>query len=148
MRDRCAAVPLSLWCWQTAAFVAGFGMLAARGGAMLNAQLSGNTLKRLLGTFQLLIAPTMPLRDSLRRRSLEGELVKQEDRDPWARCLELGLIGIGSGFLAGLFGLGGSSLNCSGWCKRQWRLGRALVDRYSDWPCALHAIWASTIAWP
>jgi hypothetical protein len=47
---------------QTAAFVAGMGMFAARGGARMTNMLSGPTLKRLQGTFQILVAPTVPLR--------------------------------------------------------------------------------------
>lgn len=101
---------------QTAAFMAGAGMVAARFGARMTQTLDPAKLKILQGWFQLLVAPTVMLKayftkpERLKRREtirLTGKRPKSPPLD-WTRAAKLSCIGLGSGFAAGLFGVGES----------------------------------------
>lgn len=101
---------------QTAAFMAMTGMVAARLGARLTQQMQAGRLKVLQGWFQILVGPTVIIKayfskDERLKRRETIRLTGQKPPNPpldWTRVAKLSCIGIGSGFAAGLFGIGES----------------------------------------
>jgi len=103
--------------YDAAAAIATAGMVTAGLGASATARLSGVHLKKSLGVFMLLVAPTVPLK---------AYLVQQDEKKTAAatatytigtlrrtcsqRLVPPAIIGCGSGFLAGLFGVGGGAV--------------------------------------
>ena len=102
-------------------------MITAGLGARAAHALNATTLQKLLGVFMLLVAPTVPLKNEILeyirqyRRNRNTVVVDTEhstqDVDvgfpaQFMQHIKNGVmfIGAGSGFLAGLFGVGGGSL--------------------------------------
>ena len=115
--------------FEAAAAIACGGMVTARIGATVTSKLSASTLKRALGIFMLCVAPIVPAKSYLAEYSNEKEaaLLKSNGKigqtntsleannessilDTARRVIVPGTIGLGSGFLAGLFGVGGGKL--------------------------------------
>ena len=107
---------------ETAVCIAATGMLTARAGAQATTKLSAVTLKKALGLFMLLIAPTIPLKEyyfvpqttknTTPSDNDDGDNKKKpEEKSPPSLDLQRYaipmLIGSCSGFLAGVFGVGG-----------------------------------------
>lgn len=101
----------------TAACVAVSSSITVIGGAKLAQRLSATTLKKALGIFMLLVAPTVPLRDHLKSlqtnkpESNETTYINAKELEK-ALSNALGPLTIGafSGILAGLFGVGGGAI--------------------------------------
>lgn len=102
--------------WEAAAAVAGCGMFSARFGAIATDHLSGPALKKALGVFMLIVAPLVPAKAYLlEQEKNKGEISNKDahsekDTSMWKRFMVPGFIGVGSGFLAGLFGVGGGAV--------------------------------------
>ena len=107
---------------EAAVCIAATGMLTARAGAQATTKLSAVTLKKALGLFMLLIAPTIPLKEyyflpkttanTTQSDNEDGDNNKKpEEKSPPSFDLQRYvipmLIGSCSGFLAGMFGVGG-----------------------------------------
>lgn len=106
--------------YESAFAIALSGMFAARAGARLTAQMSDKMLKRALGWLMLAMAPAVPGKAYLIEHygskavadvagedshpTIEGESVKEKSL---TRFLAPATIGLASGFLAGVFGVGG-----------------------------------------
>jgi len=93
----------------TAATIAFFGMASASFGANATSKLSGASLKKALGVFMLLIAPTIPARDYLIPEKEEHKKEGEENSFVRKYVVPAG-IGSFSGFLAGMFGVGGGAI--------------------------------------
>ena len=109
-----------------AAAVAFTAMVTARWGAQATTRLSGHNLKKALGWLMLGMAPLVPAKAYyMQRWDEEKRIQQQENTDPTTvveRCdkdwstygrehlMVPSLIGVGSGFLAGLFGVGGGTV--------------------------------------
>ena len=111
-------------------------MITARAGALTTATLSGRRLKLWLGVFMLMVAPLVPAKAYLsdwladendggddgeigHAGSSSNEETKEDEEESTAQYLTAermqrlavsGTIGLGSGFLAGLFGVGGGAV--------------------------------------
>ncbi|RYH27446.1 sulfite exporter TauE/SafE family protein [archaeon] len=101
----------------TAACVAISSSIAVIGGAKIAQRLSAAYLKKALGVFMLLVAPTVPLRDhlkSLQPSNKESHEVKYINAKEIEKALSNALgpltIGVFSGIMAGLFGVGGGAI--------------------------------------
>ena len=96
---------------KVAAAVALSGMATASLGAHASARLSQKLLKRTLGIFMLLVAPTIPMRDYLvTTKETKESTTESEDSKWWHRYIKASGIGCFSGFLAGMFGVGGGAV--------------------------------------
>ena len=112
--------------FDAAAAIACGGMITARIGATVTSKLSASTLKRALGIFMLCVAPIVPAKSYLAEYSNEKEAALKKSNGTVGqtstsseannessilvtarRVMVPGTIGLGSGFLAGLFGVGG-----------------------------------------
>jgi hypothetical protein len=95
-----------------AAAIAFTAILTARWGAQATSYISGTALKRALGYLMLLMAPAVPAKayylQWIETRSNTSSTI--EELDMWNRLKYPTIIGIGSGFLSGLFGVGGGTL--------------------------------------
>jgi uncharacterized membrane protein YfcA len=94
---------------EAAAAIAACGMVTARLGASATTKMSEHALKRALGIFMLMVAPIVPAKTYLLRQS-EIPKEKKADKTLSERILAPAIIGMGSGFLAGLFGVGGGAV--------------------------------------
>ncbi|CAN0168041.1 unnamed protein product [Ectocarpus fasciculatus] len=83
-------------------------MAAAHAGARCTAGVDGNSLKMALGVLMLAVAPLVPLRDRLADKG--GGESAGVSRVSSERVTTMLAIGAGSGFLAGVFGVGGGVL--------------------------------------
>eukprot|EP00633_Aureoumbra_lagunensis_P006812 CAMPEP_0197315340 /NCGR_PEP_ID=MMETSP0891-20130614/37827_1 /TAXON_ID=44058 ORGANISM="Aureoumbra lagunensis, Strain CCMP1510" /NCGR_SAMPLE_ID=MMETSP0891 /ASSEMBLY_ACC=CAM_ASM_000534 /LENGTH=274 /DNA_ID=CAMNT_0042804241 /DNA_START=90 /DNA_END=914 /DNA_ORIENTATION=+ len=97
--------------------VACTGALTASLGARAAAALNAQTLKRLLGMFMMAVAPIVPLKAQIldaigqRRSFMQQNEDESKQEDSWIRrSVSLLAIGSASGFLAGLFGVGGGAI--------------------------------------
>ena len=88
-------------------------------GTKLMARLDAKRLKQVLGFFMVLVAPTVPLKEHLLQRAtarkLEEELAGGGRNRPATErsvgdLISLGSIGVVTGFLSGLFGVGGGAV--------------------------------------
>lgn len=99
---------------RVAAAIALSGMATASLGAHASARLSQKSLKKVLGIFLLLVAPTIPARDYLiERQPSDSNSTESENESmfaPWQRYIKASAIGCFSGFLAGMFGVGGGAV--------------------------------------
>lgn len=99
---------------RVAAAIALSGMATASLGAHASARLSQKSLKKVLGIFMLLVAPTIPARDYLiERQSSDSKSIETDTGSvfgPWQRYIKASAIGCFSGFLAGMFGVGGGAV--------------------------------------
>ena len=95
--------------WEAAAAIATCGMVTARLGAATTTRMSEHALKRALGVFMLMVAPIVPAKTYFIQQS---EKPKEETLDTplIERIIAPAMIGMGSGFLAGLFGVGGGAV--------------------------------------
>jgi uncharacterized membrane protein YfcA len=95
--------------YESAAAIACCGMVTARFGANATTKLSEKSLRKALGVFMLCVAPIVPLKTYF---------VSPEDKDTEnitnrpipQRLIAPACIGCCSGFLAGLFGVGGGAI--------------------------------------
>ena len=105
--------------YEAAAAIAGCGMITARLGAKITSRMSERLLKRALGIFMIAVAPMVPAKSYLVERSFSGD--RDDDNSSiqansektsieFNRLFIPGTIGLGSGFLAGLFGVGGGAV--------------------------------------
>eukprot|EP00534_Pseudo-nitzschia_fraudulenta_P001321 CAMPEP_0201118950 /NCGR_PEP_ID=MMETSP0850-20130426/3140_1 /ASSEMBLY_ACC=CAM_ASM_000622 /TAXON_ID=183588 /ORGANISM="Pseudo-nitzschia fraudulenta, Strain WWA7" /LENGTH=255 /DNA_ID=CAMNT_0047384457 /DNA_START=176 /DNA_END=943 /DNA_ORIENTATION=- len=95
--------------YEVAAAIALCGMATASLGAQASSQLSGPALKKALGVFMLLIAPTIPAKEYVMPKKDETERAA-EDPSFFRRYVTPAGIGCCSGFLAGMFGVGGGAI--------------------------------------
>jgi uncharacterized protein len=97
-----------------AAAIALTAMVTARWGAQATLAMSGRTLQRALGVLMLAMAPAVPAKAYfLHQMNESSEQPEKESSSPivaMERLLYPALIGIGSGFLAGFFGVGGGTI--------------------------------------
>lgn len=97
----------------TAATLAACGAVTARLGAATTSTMGPRTLKTALGIFMLCVAPLVPGKAYITAMHHDKpEPVHEHHKEMgWARRLvPAGCIGLGSGFLAGLFGVGGGAI--------------------------------------
>lgn len=98
-------------------------MMTARLGALYSVKLSQQMLKKVLGAFMVAVSPIIPLKAHLSKvdkiddstHSEYGKLMKKdvEYNEPYTRIKDVivsGSIGLGSGFMAGLLGVGGGAV--------------------------------------
>lgn len=98
--------------YEAAAAIAGCGMITARFGARATTHLSGPALKKALGLFMICVSPLLPAKTYLSTKQTKEERYGDE-RKPTEmpqRVLIPAAIGCCSGFLAGLFGVGGGAI--------------------------------------
>mmetsp|Transcript_24059 Transcript_24059/g.37102 ORF Transcript_24059/g.37102 Transcript_24059/m.37102 type:complete len:322 (+) Transcript_24059:465-1430(+) len=104
-----------------AAAIASFGIISARFGAAFSRKLSGESLKRAFGGLMICVAPIVPAKTYFVEKYGNGKscTVASEDTEKGGgnnsgielyKLIPAGIIGIGSGFLAGLFGVGGGTV--------------------------------------
>lgn len=112
----------------TALALAATAMITARFGAIATSRLSEKSLQRALGAFMICVAPLVPgkayleaLQDANKNPSTNTDVQKHIDEDvamhpmqghlsQLERLLPASLIGIFSGFLSGMFGVGGGAI--------------------------------------
>ena len=98
-----------------AAALAACGMATARLGARLASRLGERALRRALGAYMLGVAPLLPARAYLEEADATGAGAGAgagavDPAGTAARLATAGGIGLGSGFVAGLFGVGGGAV--------------------------------------
>lgn len=107
-----------------AAALATCGMITARLGAAATAKLSEKRLRVALGIFMLCVAPLVPAKAYIARmhhdppeephyKEKSNDDEEEEESELYTRLRRVvpaGMIGLGSGFLAGLFGVGGGAV--------------------------------------
>lgn len=101
--------------WDSAAAIAMSGMITARLGASATTKLSGVALEKAFGVFVLCVAPLVPVKGYLAKQAeaKQEEATTDDDDNSDKEVSRVGklivpsIIGLGSGFLAGLFGVGG-----------------------------------------
>ena len=99
--------------WEAAAAVAFGGMLTARLGARATSVMSAKALKRALGVLMLIMGPAVPAKAYVMERWSSREPPGESDSKKMTtvgRLIAPCVIGLGSGFLAGLFGVGGGTI--------------------------------------
>jgi hypothetical protein len=96
---------------EAAGMIACCGMVTARLGAALTAKLSERVLKRALGIFMICVAPMVPLKHYFVGLADEpAPTIKERNSLTIRTLLPPAMIGLGSGFMAGLFGVGGGAI--------------------------------------
>lgn len=96
----------------TALALATTAMITARFGAIASSKLSERMLQRALGAFMIGVAPLVPAKAFLNRSAtdilepIDGDVAKSQ----LERLLPASVIGIFSGFLSGMFGVGGGAI--------------------------------------
>lgn len=94
-------------------------MITARFGALYSNKLSQTSLKKVLGTFMICVSPIIPLKAYyLSKQSIHHQLVDENNTKQNTTTnntqindvLISGTIGLGSGFMAGLLGVGGGAV--------------------------------------
>mmetsp|Transcript_7980 Transcript_7980/g.21898 ORF Transcript_7980/g.21898 Transcript_7980/m.21898 type:complete len:306 (+) Transcript_7980:36-953(+) len=105
--------------WSAACAIAASASLSAIAGARATSALSGATLKRLMGFFMMAVAPLVPLKEYIvaaRPAVADGGAAGGETPGSGASGLstsqlaQCGAMGIVSGALSGMFGVGGGSI--------------------------------------
>jgi len=99
--------------WYSAAAIAVSGMMTARFGAKFSNRLSQKELKRALGAFMILGAPVVSLKPYLTSLKKDGNGEEEscdDDSFSWKVIGISSCIGLFSGFMAGLLGVGGGSV--------------------------------------
>lgn len=94
--------------YEAAAAIACCGMVTARLGASATTKLSETALRRALGVFMLCVAPIVPAKTYLIQE--KTEISEKSSLSFPQRLLTSACIGSCSGFLAGVFGVGGGSV--------------------------------------
>ena len=91
-------------------------MITARIGASYSSKISERTLKRSLGIFMLCVAPIVPAKSYISQRydndaiKKQGKDICQDRSDTMKRLMPFTLIGLGSGFVTGIYGVGGGAI--------------------------------------
>ena len=95
-----------------AAAIAVTAIITARWGAQATLSISGPTLQRSLGYLMLCMAPAVPAKSYYLQSIGDRSTPSEADRDTslWNRLMYPTFIGVGSGFLSGLFGVGGGTI--------------------------------------
>jgi uncharacterized protein len=108
--------------FEAAVAIACGGMVTARLGARMTSRLSEHSLKRALGIFMICVAPLVPLKSYLVGEEKDdhhktGAAPDAAVEEPYEsimtnarRVMIPATIGLGSGFMAGLFGVGGGAI--------------------------------------
>ena len=107
--------------YDAAAAIAACGIVTAGLGASVTTRLSATKLKQALGVFMILVAPLVPLKAYLSHHDTDepttttttttNHMQTTTPEKSWPqRLLPPAMIGLGSGFLAGLFGVGGGAV--------------------------------------
>lgn len=103
--------------YEAAAAIAACGIVTAGLGASATTKLSAPALKRALGVFMIAVAPLVPLKGYLHDLEASSNNTKEtltladsNSRSLQQRLIPPAMIGLGSGFLAGLFGVGGGAV--------------------------------------
>jgi len=98
------------------------GMITARLGAGATSKLSPQALKRALGIFMILVSPVLPAKQYIADNfggindgtETTQNAIQKESNDSYeerlTKVLPIACIGLGSGFLAGMFGVGGGAV--------------------------------------
>ena len=101
--------------------LAAAGMITARLGAATSSKMSGTALRKALGIFMICVAPIVPAKSYISHTyggSEDGDVkiskMKKSDeiknKSTMQRLLPPAIIGLASGFTAGLFGVGGGAV--------------------------------------
>ena len=97
-------------------------MITARFGAIASSKLSERSLKKALGAFMLFVAPLVPGKkyldgwledkESIEKETIQTQLQSDIAKQPsnFERLLPASFIGTFSGFLSGMFGVGGGAI--------------------------------------
>lgn len=104
--------------YDAAAAIAACGIVTAGFGASVTTRISAVHLKKALGVFMIMVAPLVPLKrylhqedDSAMNSSSPDTTTTVPEEKSWPqRLVPPAMIGLGSGFLAGLFGVGGGAV--------------------------------------
>jgi uncharacterized membrane protein YfcA len=103
--------------FEAAAVIACCGMVTARFGANMTTKISEKALKKALGIFMLCVAPLVPAKmylmdqaPTVEENDADGAATPKEKHPFPQRVIAPAIIGIFSGFLAGLFGVGGGAI--------------------------------------
>jgi uncharacterized membrane protein YfcA len=110
--------------YEAAAAISATAMLTAVWGARATVYLSATALRRALGVLLLVMGPALPVKAYLLEQQEQEILLKQQPEESvpkeeatskkglvqWDHLVVPAAIGIGSGFLAGIFGVGGGTL--------------------------------------
>uniref|UniRef100_A0A7S1VQG5 Membrane transporter protein n=1 Tax=Grammatophora oceanica TaxID=210454 RepID=A0A7S1VQG5_9STRA len=94
--------------WDSAAAIAACGMLTARLGAYTTVHLTEKFLQQALGVFMIGVAPLIPARAWTLKQAKSTQ--PADEYDIYTKIVVPGAIGLGSGYLAGLFGVGGGAI--------------------------------------
>lgn len=94
--------------YEAAAAIAATGMVTARIGASATTRMSGPVLKKALGVFMICVAPLVPAKTYW--NPIETTHIDRAPEGQSRRMLVPAAIGCCSGFLAGLFGVGGGAI--------------------------------------
>mmetsp|Transcript_37660 Transcript_37660/g.93248 ORF Transcript_37660/g.93248 Transcript_37660/m.93248 type:complete len:230 (+) Transcript_37660:542-1231(+) len=96
--------------WSAAAAIAATASLSAVAGARATSKMSGATLKRLMGFFMMAVAPTVPLKGYLYQSSAPADPTAPRPPLTVSMLAQCACLGVVSGALSGLFGVGGGSI--------------------------------------
>lgn len=99
----------------TALALATTAMITARFGAIASSKLSEGALQRALGAFMIVVAPLVPGKaylDAYLNPKNSQKRTEEDDRREYRleKLLPASLIGLFSGFLSGMFGVGGGAI--------------------------------------
>ena len=97
----------------TAIALAATAMVTARYGALASAHLSEKALQKALGAFMCFVAPLVPGKSYLEAMFADNTTDPKEPKQQTSqleRLLPASVIGMFSGFLAGMFGVGGGAI--------------------------------------
>ena len=97
--------------YEAAAYIAVCGMVTARAGALATTRLSEVALRKALGVFMLVIAPLVPAKQYLIQTANDADASDNPQEPSTVQRFAIpAAIGSCSGFLAGLFGVGGGAV--------------------------------------
>lgn len=96
--------------YEAAAAISTCGVVTASYGARMTGRISGPVLKKALGVFMICVAPLIPMKTYLVSDKGTGKDETGGELSTFRRILVPATIGCCSGFLAGLFGVGGGSI--------------------------------------
>ena len=85
-------------------------MITARMGAKAITHFSEPMLKKCLGVFMILIAPIVPAKQYIQSLKDGKDDETNNSSTRAEKIVTMGMIGLGSGFMAGLFGVGGGAV--------------------------------------
>jgi len=96
----------------SAAAIAVCGMVTARFGAASTVRLCQRTLKKSLGVFMLFVAPVVPAKAyfAASYKDKKEDIKSGNEQVYMKKMISAGIIGLGSGFMAGMFGVGGGAV--------------------------------------